>query len=63
MSLYIDAGSQEVNPKFPLDTCPLLYGSDPVLLCRPAIPIGHVLSPPRRSTVDSWHCEAKEFPQ
>ena len=23
------------NPQFPLDTCPLRCGSDPVLLCRP----------------------------
>ena len=44
----------EPNPQFPLDTCPLRCGSDPVLLRRPPIPTGCDLSPPRRSTLDSW---------
>ena len=40
-------------PEFPLDMCPLCHGSDPVLLRRPAVPCC-ILSPPRRSTMDSW---------
>ena len=43
----------DINRKFPLNTCPLRYGSDPVLLrCLP-----------RRSTVDSWRRKAEEFPR
>ena len=39
----------------------------PIRFCfavhRPAIPTGCGLSPLRRSTVNSWHHEVKEFPQ
>ena len=45
-----------------VDTCPLHYDSNPVLLHRPAVPTSCVLSPPWRSKVDSWYSKAEELP-
>ena len=42
------------SAQFPLDRGPLRSSSNPVLLRLPAIPTIWDLSPPRRSTVDSW---------
>ena len=52
--LFLAMSMANESAQFPLDRGPLSCGSDPFLLCLPAIPTGCDLSLPRRSTVDSW---------
>ena len=52
--LFLAMRMANESAQFPLDTGPLRCSSAPVLLRLPAVPSGCGLSPPRRSTVDSW---------